>query len=262
MAITSMPQLDEKKKLCEQLIKELHAKYTDSKGYSETTSDGTERRPMFLLTEPSQIKDVSLQIAKIQDILDEIKAFTAKTPKIKAPVLLENVLMVRVWENAATTSMKDANSRIEIIDRLRKKLDRAVRDSNVQNIGQVKHLKESLEFFENETEEYYRKRTIGTSDIVSRVYFHGGGDKRYRITNSGLFVAGFGSEKPKVDLPSVEKALSRKGRPSIFDNLNPVKYSGGFGLNVYLYRESEVEAEKQRLSMTQDEVEKAVVSKD
>lgn len=242
MAIFSLKDLEDTKASLKSAVAELHQQYAELIAYSEKMPNTNIRRPIFLIKCKNDLTKIKRAISKIKEMNDQILVATGKKLTLMpVPVLMEDIAMVRVWVNKAVSSRTNTTKREDIMSRLNDFINVANKYDNSINRSKVKALRKELDFFSNETEDVYRVRSFGNTDVISRIYFDNCDELRLRLTAGGLFVCAKDFGQVRIITPS-ERA-PRKKRPSIFDNLTPISFSGTLGAQ--LYRESEVEREKE-----------------
>lgn len=231
------------KQACEQLALDLHARFSDHITYREKLPDGSYRRPVIVLRNQAELDDVRKIRDQITEVRDLVLESTGSSVRFTEPRIIENVLLYKVWVNTERSSSVNQTSRLEIIHNIRQRLDRATRNAD-NDIAQMTALllRKELKFFEGETEEFYRARTIGLPSSDAECYLANHGREKIKISEAGLFIVGPNFDIPRGDFPEGRKP--RKPRTSIYDGLEQIQYSGA--VSSILYRESEVLAAKKK----------------
>lgn len=245
--ITSQKQLDETRDSVKFLTEKLNDTLKSRIVYSDGTKDDREYRPLFVINELAERTLIRREIKKINDLNESVRNFTGKsTTQLPVPILVEDVAHVRVFKNKSISSRKATSSRLDVVASIESRL----RTLNRQNYGnskkpEITRLKKELAWFKKDKEEVYRIRSFPVPDLISHIYLDSGKKIRERVKVGGVYL--FNKDQIKVTTP--ELAAPRKRRPSLFDNIEPVPYSGMFAAS--LYRESEVIREKERIGFSQ-----------
>lgn len=248
MGIFSLKDLEDTKSELKRNVSELHEQFKDRIVYSEKPTETEIRRPIILIKDKGEWALVKRRVKKIKELNDQILDATGKKlTMMPIPAVHEDVVMVRVWLNKAVSSRTNTTKREDIISRLKDFIHVANKYDSQVNRTKARSLQKELEFFENETEELYRVRSFGNTDVISRIYFENSDELRLRLTAGGLFIRARDFGDIRVVTP--DDVPARKKRASMFDDLTPIKFSGT--LSAHLYRESEVEKEKARINHQQ-----------
>lgn len=248
MATLTLKALEDERALFDATVEALQLRFKDNITYHETRPDGSMRRPLFVIKNKDDLDHLKSVIHALQKIKDKIDAMAGKKSVVPIPVLEEHVLLYRIWENIDRSSTAALCSRIEIINRLKKRIATIERYSDETSTMICNQLKKELHFFENDKEETYRARSKGRLTSVVGLTCNNSIDKKLRINEAGLFLVGPMFEEPKGAFPSKEK--TRKERTSIYSGIAPVPYCGA--MNTELYRESEIEARKKDIGWDDD----------
>lgn len=246
------------KRLCETLSQELNAQFATHTTYQEKLPDGSHRRPVMILRNQAELDAVIKVRDEIAGIRQGILDATGSTARFTEPRIVENVLAYKVWVNTERSSSFSKTSRLEIIHNIKLRLERTQRlmDDDIAQITEIL-LRKELKFFENETEEFYRARTIGMPSSYAECHLANFGQERIKISESGLFIVGVNFDAPRGDFPTGRKP--RKARATVYDGLEQIQYSGA--VSSILYRESEVIAAKHKAGFDDDAQEQVIESR-
>lgn len=249
MAKIALKSLDEARANYDEIVNDLKSRYAEHVIYQEILDSGDKRRPIFLLKNQSQIDDVQATIVQLEKLADNIRDLSGYAVRLPLPVLERSVLFYRIWSNTINASA--TVSRVEIIGKIEKRILAASRHTDETSELLIKHLKKELAFFIGETEQFYRSRSTDKPTTTIKLSKTNGIDSRVKTNDSGTFIVGADFIAPHGETPKTKKP--RKKRVSIFDELEPIPYSGA--ANAILYRESEVEARKQVIGFNADKQE-------
>lgn len=237
------------KRLCEQLALDLHERFLDQTTYREKLPDGSFRRPVIVIKSQQQLDEVMAVRDRIIDTRKKIIESSGGGVRFTEPRIIENVLLYKVWVNTERSSSFSQTSRAEIIHNLKQRLERVNRaiDNDIAEVTSIL-LRKEIKFFESETEEFYRARSIGMPSSFAELHLANHGLEQVKISEAGLFVVGVNFDTPRADFPTGRKP--RKARATIYDDLERIQYSGA--VNSVLYRESEVTAAKKKAGFDDD----------
>lgn len=241
------------KEQCALLAFELHDKFSANTTYREKSPDGSSRRPVIVLKSQAELDEVITVKNKIAELRQLVLQASGSLPRFTEPRIVEGVLLYKIWSNTERSSSSSITTREHIISNIKYRLAIVRRYSDHTSKMAALMLENELAFFERETEEVYRTRTIGMPSSLCECHIANNGIERIKISEAGLFVVGPNFETPRADLPSKKP---RKARPTIFDNVESIPYSGAE--RSMLYRESEVIAAKKKANFDA-EAQRAVI---
>lgn len=241
------------KQECALLAFELHDRFSANTTYREQSPDGSSRRPVIILKNQAELDEVIEVTDKIAALRNQILEASGRLPRFTEPRIIENVLLYKIWANTERSSASSVTTRAHIISNIKYRLAIVRRYSDNTSKMNAVLLENELAFFERETEEKYRARTLGMPSSLCECHVANNGVERIKISEAGLFIVGPNFDIPKGDLPSKKP---RKPRPTIYDMVESIPYSGAE--RSMLYRESEVIAAKQKAGFDA-EAQKAVV---
>ena len=234
------------------IVEELHRHFKDNKTFSEETNEG-ERRPIFVLKSEDELNHVRNVMNELEGIVTEITRVQGVKPRMRGPKLETNISYYNVWLNTVHSSTTVSVTRLEILEKLKRFKKSCDRYKTRANKARSAVLAEEIAFFENETEEKYRKRSLGSTTVITHVYREDKTDKRFNVSDGGLFILGNMFRTPEIKF----KTNDTKQKASVFNELECLNYSGGFDSE--LYRESEVTAMKKKMGI-EDKATKAKVT--
>lgn len=228
------------KQECALLAFELHDRFSANTTYREKSPDGSSRRPVIVIKSQAELDQVLEVQRKISELRQLVLEASGSLPRFTEPRIVYDVLLYKIWANTERSSSSSLTTKEHIISNIKYRLALVRRYSDHTSKMHALMLENELAFFERETEEVYRTRTFGMPSSLCECHVANNGIERIKISEAGLFIVGPNFETPRADLPSKKP---RKARPTIYDNVESIPYSGAE--RSMLYRESEViEAKK------------------
>jgi hypothetical protein len=248
MNIKNLAELDRAKALFNEQIESLHNNNKDLLVYAPNVSGQRAPRHLYVITTQAQLDRVQLAIDEVTTIKSAITEFFGdgkRRNNLSLPVVLKDVIKVRIWLNVATSSR--AITKHIITERLERYLEIAGRYPGRDSHTDTARIASELDYFRATKETEFVIRSVSAQDVTTRIYYSNNDEQRTRLTMAGIFVVGDNYKKPKIFTPPPEKVTPREG---VYANLTPIPYFGA--PHALLYKKSEADIEKLRINFDQD----------
>lgn len=140
------------------------------------------------------------------------------------PAIYENVKSAKVFINDAT------NSRLVQASSFIKRLELALRCS--KDVGYNICLQEQLAYFKKYSDEQFRVRSSGYTEVVASLTLDNGEEMRVKVPEYGICLAGSNGH-----VPVLTKVENKRVRNSIYDRLSAIKLVVQPELDIYHERD-------------------------